>query len=192
MELTKENINLLLDCRKIIDNADTAKIESRKVYERTGGSGMQESFGRIKSLRDKALADLGFNSVDDFLAFNKKMCLKALEDCFPPLYGQCDDCSGRPERVCMTKGVPYVPRDKTPAYICFSNKTVDMTHQADWRYILARFILICGFVQKRDLDGKVRLICPADGHGYYFNDDFGRLPFDINWRENIVPTNNPA
>jgi hypothetical protein len=203
--LDQKTIDILLTCRKAIDDARIAKQEAhtqlKTITESKVGilsSGitaeqaaskedyqiMQDSFTTSRNTYLAILVENGFKSVEDFFKFNDDMCLVAIRECVPieKLEGNCNLCEGLEEPVCMTLGVTqkgYTPSPTSQSCYYSPQEGKRPADSTSWDSMLLNGILRKGFNFETGKDGRVRIVCPQ----YSFASGIVKpFPFDLYWR----------
>lgn len=188
--MNKEDINKLLEGRKIIDTSKILKSEIRAKYEKTNYEEMQKQFTSNTENTSLSLAKLGFNSIDEFEVFNKDMVMQAIREC-RTVRGTCDKCGGELSPYCVKAF------GKDSCYTKTGNMEQEDISEGIYKYIYY-LLKHKNAIEEREKseDGKIYnlentgsmvvsikedkiRVCP-EGHGYYLENK--PYPFDMTWK----------
>jgi len=181
--ITKEDIKKLLEGRKIIDGIqriDTAVLEQRVadikpdklatltkaeiIEKKESLDALYEAEAQSIEAAKQKLADLGFNSIGEFLDFNKQMCLDEYKDIVIIERYPCDTCKERP---CIT-----IYKE---AASCYKTPYPDIP---DGVYIY--FLEARKRIARQQISLQDAWLCP-DKCGYHWGGDKREPQFDVTW-----------
>lgn len=158
--MDQESINKLLACRKLLE--DHRRTRSENVLTDAEHTELVTTFM-------KNLASYGFNSLQEFSAWNDEVCFTTYWEC-RTLKGYCDKCEGY--------------KDTPPCQLKWSADSCFLAERVSDETVIKKIVFKLYVRNETSVfkdAGSIRAFCP-EGHGWYVDmSESKEFPFDVTW-----------
>lgn len=162
--MNQKDIDRLLTCRKAMDDHRDRKGTARGTAKSAGNLStayvaMQDAFTVSINTYLAVLAENGFETYDDFVQFNRTMCIESIRENVT-FTGKCavkDGCKG-----CYENGIVPVDFAYSPGQLCFYSADAPSLGKYDWQTMLYDHLIGRGHQFAENKDGTYRIVCPEN------------------------------